>query len=161
MKKYKLTLIGLVISAVVLLGALSFDVDLFEIIVSVLMEFDKFEVDEFILPISILGIFTFFDLIRRQREHRVEIEKNKIYKAMMYSNHHILNNFLNQVQLFKMTAEETPGFDPEVLSLYDQTIKDASSQIEALGSIISIDEESIHASIAPQSVIQAETQSLN
>ncbi len=55
-----------------------------------------------------------------------------IYKAMISAIHHVLNNFLNQMQLFKLVAEDTPGFNHEILSLYDDVIDEASGQIEAL-----------------------------
>ena len=61
------------------------------------------------------------------------------------------------MQLFKMTAEDTPGFDPDVLSIYDQIIRDASMQIDALGSITNIDESSIHAAVAPKTNTRAST----
>ncbi len=62
------------------------------------------------------------------------------------------------MQLFKLTAEKTPGFPPKVLALYDQIIKDALVQIEALGDITNIDEAAILASVAPQSLTQSSTQ---
>ncbi|MCK4837816.1 MAG: hypothetical protein KAS94_03380 [Desulfobulbaceae bacterium] len=79
-----------------------------------------------------------------------EMEKIKVYKAMIHSTHHILNNFLNQMMIFKLTAEETPGFDYDVLSLYEKIIEDASIQIDALSSITNIDEISIRESVASQ-----------
>ena len=69
---------------------------------------------------------------------------------MLASTHHVLNNFLNQMQIFKMTAERTPDFDPNVLTLYSRIMKDAKEQIDALGSITDIDEASIHNSVAPK-----------
>ncbi len=78
-----------------------------------------------------------------------EREKIKIYKAMIQSTHHILNNFLHQMTIFKLTAEDTPGFDHKVLSLYEQIIGNATRQIAALSNITDIDEKSIRASIAP------------
>ena len=52
--------------------------------------------------------------------------------------------------IFKLTAEDTPGFDHKVLALYEQIIEDATRQIAALSNITDIDEKSIRASIAPQ-----------
>jgi hypothetical protein len=150
MKKYKLTLIGLVLSSIVFIITYSLNLDLFEIMIEKLKALEKFEIDEIIIPIFIFSIFAFFDQTRRQKSQEVEYEKIKIYKAMLLSTHHILNNFLNQVQLFKMTAERTPGFDPEVLSLYNTVIENASTQIEALGNITNIDEKSIYSSVAPE-----------
>ena len=150
MKKYKLTLIGLTIAVVFLLGTVIFDLDLFERVHRAIDSRESYEIDEFIIPIIIFGIFAFFDKTRRQKLRKIEDEKVKIYKAMMSSTHHILNNFLNQMELFKMIAEDTPGFNPEVLSLYEKTIEEASTQVEALSNITSIDEASIHASVAPK-----------
>ena len=79
-----------------------------------------------------------------------EREKIRIYKAMIQSTHQILNNFLHQMTIFKLTAEDTPGFDHKVLALYEQIIEDATRQIAALSNITDIDEKSIRASIAPQ-----------
>ena len=77
---------------------------------------------------------------------------------MIESTHHILNNFLNQMMIFKLTAEDTPGFDHNVLSLYEKIIEDASTQIDTLSSITNIDEISIRASVAPQPNTQSSTQ---
>ncbi len=150
MKNYRLTLIGFAVSVVVLVITIITDLDLFEILVSIIKRFEANEIDEYIISIIIFAFFVFYNLIKRQRSLKIEVEKIKIYKAMMSSTHHILNNFLNQVQIFKMTAEETPGFDPEVLVLYDQIIESASAQIDALGNISNINEASIRKSVAPQ-----------
>ena len=45
-----------------------------------------------------------------------EREKIKIYKAMIKYTNHIINNFLHQMMISKQTAENTLGFDPEVLA---------------------------------------------
>jgi len=158
MKKYRITLIGLVISVSILLYSLISDVDLFEIFLNDVHKLEVFEIDEFIIPLFILGIFSIFDMLKWQRDHRVEREKIKIYKAMLSSTHHVLNNFLNQMQLFKITAEQTPDFNPDVLALYEQIMKDATEQIDALGSIANIDEISIQNSVSPRSNVQATTQ---
>lgn len=154
MRKYGLTLLGLLISIVVLLGAIIKDLDLFESVTSFLNSVERFEVDEFIIPIIIFLFFAGLDLLKRRKSRKVELEKLKIYKAMLGSTHHILNNFLNQMQLFKITADRTPGFAPEILDLYDQIMNDASMQIEALGSITNISESSIETSIDPNTKYQ-------
>lgn len=150
MSKYKLSLIGLALASAILFISLALKVDVFESIIEYLSILEHHEADEFVIPLVILALFAFLDQTRRQRLDHVEIEKIKIYKAMLASTHHILNNFLNQMLLFKMTAEDTPGFDPEVLALYDKIIESASLQIAALGSIGQIDETTIFASVAPK-----------
>ena len=158
MKKYKFTLIGLLISVTILLYTLTNDVDLFEKTLNYLHKLEVFEVDEFIIPSFIFGLFVLFDMLKLRKEYKVEHEKIKIYKAMMSSTHHVLNNFLNQMQLFKITAESIPDFDPDILVLYDQIMKDANEQIDALGSITSIDEVSIRSSVTPKSTEEVITQ---
>ena len=150
MKQYKLTIVGLGLAFTIASISILFDIDFFEKVMELIESLESFEIDEFIIPLFILLIFSLLDQIRRQNLQKIENEKIKIYEAMMFSTHHILNNFLNNMQLFKMTAEDTPEFDPEVLSLYDLVIKDASTQIEELGNITTIDETSIHASVTPK-----------
>lgn len=150
MKNYRLTILGLVISVITWVVTIAFELDLFERMNSVLEDVEEYEIDELIIPLFIFSFFTLADSIRRRKYKTVELEKIKIYRAMMASTHHILNNFLNQMQLFKMTADRTPGFSPEILSLYEQIISEASRQIEDLGNITSISESEIENSIIPK-----------
>jgi len=149
MKNYKLTLIGLSISLVVYLSTIISGIDLFERLIVIMEDFEDYEIDEFFIPIGIFFVFALFD---RQKAHefQIEFEKIKVYKAMMSSTHHVLNNFLNQMQLFKLEAEDTPEFDPEILNLYGQIIEEASLQIDALGSITKVNDISIRSSVKPK-----------
>lgn len=151
MKEYKLTLLGIVIAVLTLAITLGFHVDLFEIFIASFQTLEHFELDEIFIPLAIVFIFAFFDAGRRERARRVEAEKSKIYQAMLFSTHHILYNFLNQVQLVKLTAESTTEFDPKVLELYDRTIEDAKSQIKALSAVTELDETIIRQTILPKS----------
>lgn len=150
MKNYKLTLIGLTISVVVFLGTIISGIDIFEVFVNTLKSLEAFEIDELIFPAVIFGIFIFLDLATKLKFQKIEIEKAKIYKAMLSSTHHVLNNFLQKMQLFKITVEKTEEFPSKFLDLYDQITKDTIVQIEALSSVVSIDEATILASVTPQ-----------
>lgn len=106
----------------------------------------------FIAPPVILSLCRLTENLQRSQSevlsataalHESDLAKIKVYKAMIHSAHHILNNFLNQMMIFKLTAEDTPGFDPKILSLYDKIIGDATTQIDALSSITTIDDISI------------------
>ena len=149
MKDYQMTVFGAGLAVALLVLTISFDLDIFESVLVWLHSLEDYEVDEFILPLFILLVCVVFDLLKARRKQTLEDEKIKIYKAMMSSAHHVLNNLLNQVQIFKMTAEATPGFDPQVLSLFDAVMDEASIQVEALGSISSIDEVTIRQSVSP------------
>lgn len=150
MNHYKITLTGLGISLSLFLTTIVFDVDFFEQLVNLVHSLEKYEIDELFIPLVIFLIFAFVDMFKRNRINNVNSEKLKIYIAMMSSTQHILNNFLNQMQLFKLTAEDTPKFNPEVLALYDEIIDEASMQITALGNVHHIDEASIQEAVAPK-----------
>lgn len=149
-KNIRLIYIGALISVIFLLISIVFEMELFEHLMLTLEDLEKYEIDELFIPLILFFVFAFMDYITRQKSHKIELEKIKIHRAMLSSTHHVLNNFLNQMQLFKMTADDTPGFDPNVLSLYHQIINEASGQIEALGNLSDINESTIAAAVAPR-----------
>lgn len=63
-----------------------------------------------------------------------EKEKRELFEATIEAVQHILNNFLNNMLFFKMTAEDSKDFDKETLELYDKVIYEAEAQIKVLGS---------------------------
>ncbi len=127
-----------------------FDLDPFDHLVIFFSSVEQYEIDEIFIGGLVFLFFLVADLISRRRDQKVEMEKVKIYRAMINSSHHILNNFLNQMLIFKMTAEDTPGFDPKILRLFDEIISDARHQIDALSTIAEISQEAIEESIKPK-----------
>lgn len=79
-----------------------------------------------------------------------EREKREIFNATMAAVQHILNNFLNNMLLFKMAAEDSKDFDKETLDLYDDVIHEAETQIKILGSTQELTAQQIHQSIYPK-----------
>lgn len=147
MHKYKLTLIGLV-CAIFMYGTTVFlELNLFEQIVNFLASFEYYHFEEMIIPIVLFFVFLFIDIYRRSKRIQVENAKLSIYKAMLSSSHHILNNFIYQMDIFKMTAEDTPGFDAKILSFYEDIISNTSHQIYSLSNLNEIDEYSIRTSV--------------
>jgi len=108
---------------------------------------EKLKFDEFIIPLLIFGLFFVLDMHRRVKRIKLENAKLNIYKAMLSSSHHILNNFLYQMDIFKITAEDTPGFDAKVLAYYEDIISNTSDQIHSLSNVPTIDEYSIRTSV--------------
>lgn len=150
MKNHKLIIIGVIFSVVVWISSLVFDLDYFEKFAEFIERFEKYELDELVLPFIILGTFVIIDLYKNLKAQAIEREKIKIYNAMLSSTHHIINNFLNQMLLFKVTADEIPKFPKEILNLFGEIISEASAQVNALSSIVDIDEESIRNSVTPK-----------
>lgn len=79
-----------------------------------------------------------------------EKEKSKIFFVTVSASHHILNNFLNKMQIFKMEAEKSSDFDKSKLALYDLVINDTAEQIKKLESITDISEEKIKDLVYPK-----------
>lgn len=150
MKKYKLTLYGGAILIILQLILFPFDIEFFDSLVIILENIEHYEVDEFVITFLFIFIFYLIDKVRINRLNQIEMEKLKIYRSMLKSTHHILNNFLNQMMIFKMEAENTSEFDPNILALYDKIINDAKIQIEALGKIDKISAKNIENSIFPK-----------
>ncbi|WP_103068708.1 hypothetical protein [Aquimarina sediminis] len=147
MNKYKLTFIGLALSIFIFITSVTLELELFEKFVTFLESLEKFEFDEIIIPLIIFFIFLFIDTRRHSKKVQVENAKLNIYKAMLSSSHHILNNFIYQMDIFKITAEDTPGFNVHVLAFYEEIISNASCQISSLSNLTSIDEFSIRTSV--------------
>lgn len=79
-----------------------------------------------------------------------EDEKYKVYASTITVSHHILHNFLNKMQLFRLEAERSSDFDKSRLALYDQVIAETSEHIERLEAVSELSEESIKATLFPK-----------
>lgn len=66
---------------------------------------------------------------------KMEAEKHEIYIAMLDANHHILNNLLNNMLLFRLEAKKHAAFDNEIIRLFDQAIEETGRQIKSLENI--------------------------
>ena len=155
MKNFKYTISGLILLAMAFSIVSLLKIDLFDISLNLFNRFEIHKVDAIFLIIPISIFLIIIDLVNKQcdinKQKSIEIEKQKeIYKAMLSATHHILNNFLNHMQLFRLIAEDTPGFKAKAWSLYEKSHKYASKQIEALSKITNISEASINDSIKPK-----------
>ena len=79
-----------------------------------------------------------------------EKEKRIVFDATVRSTQHILNNLLNQMQYFKMVADETNAFDDEVNEIYKNTIKEGKELVIKLSSVEELTEENIIGSVYPK-----------
>lgn len=68
-------------------------------------------------------------------DYRKGLEKEDVYRAMLGATHHILNNFLQKMLLFRDEAENSEDFDKDVLRQYDQMIAETVAQIRNLDDI--------------------------
>ena len=84
-----------------------------------------------------------------KRTLKQEQEKRDIFQATVKAAHHILHNFLNQMMLFKLEAEESDDFAEDVLELFDEVMAEAETQIGKLSAITDLTKEQIEQTIVP------------
>ena len=147
MKHYFWTTIGLALALLVLGLDLGFQLDLFESFAGMLAEMEAYELDEFVIPSIILLVFAVIDFARFKKQQKGLHEKELIYKAMVQASDHILKNCLNQMLLIRMEAEDTEGFDPQAIELFDKSMQEALKQLDSLGQIDAVNEEKIGRSL--------------
>ena len=150
MKDHRLTVAGLIIGLTLYLVVIVAGLDLFEALHVWLYRLEAYEIDELLIPAFVVLSFSFYEHIRNARRRFAEKRQRETFRAAIKSTQHVLNNFLNQMELFRMTAEETPDFDPQTLELYDKVIAEATEQIKALGEVTEYDADSIWESVKPK-----------
>jgi len=87
---------------------------------------------------AIFIMLVFFGVFADYHTHKIEkkdAEKFEVYATMLRATHHILNNFLHNMLLFRNEAENSKDFDRDILKLYDQVIEDTTGQIKNLENI--------------------------
>lgn len=147
MKNLKSIWLGLSISVLLYLTTILLKLDLFERIAEVLGSLESFEIDELLIPLIIFSLFALVHVFSQVRKVKIDAEKAKIYTAMLSSTYQILNQLIGQMQQVQVAAKATSGFDQDALAKLDNSISDASMQVEKLSKISNIDEVSILASL--------------
>ena len=77
-------------------------------------------------------------------------EKYEIYLAMAQSTQHILNNFLNQMMLFQITANKLGNFPEDIKELIGTVINDTATKVEELSNVQEITPENIRKTVFPK-----------
>jgi len=96
----------------------------------------------FYVLLSAVVIFYLTRETFRQQDAAVR-EKTEIFHATISGAHHVLLNYLNQMQLVTLEAERVEGFDKEILKLSKTLSEEASSELRRIGEIRDISSESI------------------
>jgi len=100
-----------------------------------------------IILVVCFGIYADFQtrmLLKKEKEKRL------IFRATVSSSQHIVYNLLNQMQFFKMKADEKNAFDSEIIELYDQSLKEGQDLMELLSNVDDLTENNIRMSVSPK-----------
>lgn len=79
-----------------------------------------------------------------------EKEKYSIFSATVSSAQHILNNLLNNMQLYQVEADKVDGFDEEVKKLFNDSIREGEMLVKKLSAVEDLTEESIKTAVYPE-----------
>lgn len=101
-----------------------------------------------VLLLLLFGIYADFSTKKLLIKEK-QLEAARIYRSMTYASRHILNNLLNQMQLFKLEALKCNDFDRELIKLYDAAFGEATNLIQKLSEVENITGENIWASVDP------------
>jgi hypothetical protein len=105
--------------------------------------------NELWMRIVIVFLITLFGILSDSFTNKIihkQMEVARTYNSMLHVSQHIMNNLLNQMELFKLEALKQEGFDQDVLKLYDNSINEASDLIKTLSKVEDISEGHIWAS---------------
>ena len=82
--------------------------------------------------IMLLGVFA--DAFIRRIIHK-QMEVARVYNSLLQASSHTLENLLKQMHLFKVEAEASKDFNPDVIKYYDSSIQQASDLIVKLSNV--------------------------
>lgn len=103
-----------------------------------------------LILLSVLG-FTIILMFLLINIYKIEEkEKQSIFTATVSMTQHILNNLLNQMQLFRLEAERLDDFDDEVKVIFDDCVKEGEELVKKLSSVEELSEEAIRNSVYPK-----------
>lgn len=140
-----------VCSVVYLILAVLFNLDLFEHIQArvqaTLVTLETFEADEFLVVLLLIIVALLIDLIRlrnrARREHELDQHRVQVMRSTMATVQDVVNNFLNNLQLFRFEAERSQALDADYLKLFDDLIEETAQKIKDIDDMETIAERQI------------------
>jgi len=100
-----------------------------------------------IILLSVLGFLLVLMYVVLTMYRVSEKEKITVYTTTVSMTQHILNNLLNEMQLFQMEAERVEGFDDEIKKLMVSSLIDGEELVKKLSSVTELDEDHIRRSV--------------
>lgn len=141
---FKTTYVTALIGILIWLVTYFFNVEVFEHLVALLNKLEQHEADEIALSAFLISIGLVIDLfiLKKNREKHITVQKHRlrVLKSTMTTVQEIVNNFLDNIQLFRMEAEEKAALDPESVQLIDFAIFEIADKLRRIGDLESVPE---------------------
>ncbi len=129
---------GIVGVAIIVYGFLS-EKDIFEYLSALLDYLEHLEADEFLIAGATISAGLLLDLLlnKRQKERYIELQEQRlrVLRATMRTVQDIVNNFLNNLSLFRLEAEDKGALSESSLRVMDSLIQETSAKLNALGEL--------------------------
>ena len=123
--------------AVPILASIFFtNLDLFDSGLREILHIEDNEWDELGSAVLLIVIGLAIDRVRARqaakRQSEIDAQRLRVLQATMRTVHDLVNNFLNNLQLFRLEAEDGP-LSLESLKLFDDLIYETAEKLKALG----------------------------
>jgi hypothetical protein len=143
--RYPVTAMMSLVAAFIAIAHAVIGHDLFDFVVGLINRVDPYGLDELVIPLLLIFAGRHIDLGRtRQRQEReIQAQRLHILRATMRTVQDIVNNFLNNLQLFRLEAE-AGAVSAESLHAFDELVQATSTKLTALGDLDSTPER-VHA----------------
>jgi hypothetical protein len=130
--KYRATLVAGFIASIILWAAFRTDLDLVRLGLPLIR---NNKVDDVLVALSlvIFGLLIDGAMSARRQDLAIQDHRLKVLKATMFTVHDIVNNFLHNLQVFRLEAEVT--LSAESVVLFDQLIRQTSEKLKAIAAL--------------------------
>jgi hypothetical protein len=136
-RRYPLTVLTACFAASVVTAACVWDIDVINLPlhVSGFARVEPGEVDEIVLSLVVVAGAFWIDRakVRAQDAARLQIEQLRVVHLTMRTVLDIVNNCLNELQLFRFEAKN--ALPAECLKVFDETVRATASKLKTLGDL--------------------------
>lgn len=141
--RYRATVIAVLLSVALVLASHLIALDLFELVIEWLQRINTRDFHKLIFSFFLILVGFLIDLSAnyRRQSHAATLQAQRLHvlKATMRTVHDIVNNFLNNLQLFRMEAEGALSVESQ--ELFDTLIQDTSAKLKVSGDLEEIHEK--------------------
>lgn len=110
---------------------------------------DAYALSACILFSIIVLFYGIFIDIKRNSSFKGSSEIKEVHTSLISAMHHILNNFLNGMELVRMEAKSCKDFDPKVIALYEESVDEAVGKIRSISELEEISDDAIWNKLMP------------